>query len=83
MTNPADLTAVQAIRMIHDGMLNPMDLAEAYIDRIAEREPALQAFAYFNADRVREAARNAKPGPLQGIPIGVKDVLDTADMPSQ
>ena len=81
--NPADLTAAQAVRLIHDGKLRPEELAESYLDRIAAREPAIRAFAYFDADQVRHAARSARPGPLRGIPIGAKDVLDTADMPSQ
>ena len=83
MTNPADLTAVQAARLIQDGKLRPEDLAEAYLDRIEEREPSVRAFAYFDADQVRQAARSTHPGPLQGLPIGIKDVLDTADMPSE
>ena len=83
MPNPADLTATKAVRLIRDGKLDPIDLMDAYLDRIAEREPAVQAFAYFDPNQVRRAARSTLSGPLQGIPIGVKDVLDTADMPSQ
>jgi Asp-tRNA(Asn)/Glu-tRNA(Gln) amidotransferase A subunit family amidase len=83
MTNPAELTATQAVRLIHDGKLKPQDLMEAYLERIAEREPIVRAFVYFNPDYARKQAADASPGPLQGIPIGIKDVLDTADMPSE
>src|ERR1700756_3846295 len=83
MTNPADLTATQAVRLIHDGKLKPQDLMEAYLNRIASRESEIKAFAHFDPDQARAAAAASKPGPLQGIPIGAKDVLDTADMPSQ
>ncbi len=83
MTNPADLTATQAVRLIQDGKLRPQDLTEAYLDRIAEREPEIRAFAYFDPAQAAAAAAAAKPGRLQGIPVGAKDVLDTADMPSQ
>ncbi|WP_158922680.1 amidase [Acidisphaera sp. S103] len=83
MPDPADLTATQAVRLIHDGKLDPIDLMDAYLDRIAEREPAVRAFACFDPNQARRAARNTLSGPLQGIPVGVKDVLDTADMPSQ
>jgi len=76
------LTAKQAARLIQDGSLRPEDLAEACIARIAEREPAVRAFAHFDAAQVRQSAAAARSGPLRGIPIGVKDVLDTADMPS-
>jgi Asp-tRNA(Asn)/Glu-tRNA(Gln) amidotransferase A subunit family amidase len=77
------LTAVQATRLIHDGKLRPEALMDAYLDRIASRNPSVEAFAHFDAAHARAAASAAPKGPLQGIPIGVKDVLDTADMPSQ
>ena len=74
------LTATDAARQIASGALKPADLMEACLDRIAAREPVIHAFAHHDPT----AARAAKPGtgPLHGIPIGVKDVLDTADMPS-
>jgi Asp-tRNA(Asn)/Glu-tRNA(Gln) amidotransferase A subunit family amidase len=56
---------------------------DAYLDQIADRDSAVRAFAHFDPDQVRRAAAEARPGPLQGIPIGVKDLLDTADMPSE
>jgi Asp-tRNA(Asn)/Glu-tRNA(Gln) amidotransferase A subunit family amidase len=77
------LTAKQAVRLIDDGTLRSEDLTEAYLARIAERESLIQAFAHFDADYARKSAANARPGPLHGLPIGLKDVLDTADMPSQ
>ncbi len=83
MKNPADLTAVDAVRLIHDGKLQPVELVEAYIDRIAEREPTVRAFAYFDPEQFRQAAHTTKAGPLRSVPIGIKDVLDTADMLSE
>jgi len=77
------LTAAAAVHLIHDGKLHPETLMEAYLDRIATRDPTVQAFAHFDPAQARTAAAAARPGPLQGIPIGIKDVLDTADMPSQ
>ena len=77
------LTATQAVRLIRDGKLRPEALIAAYLDHIAHRDPTVQAFTHFDPAQARAAAAKAKPGPLQGIPIGVKDVLDTADMPSQ
>ena len=81
--DPCRLTATQAVRLIHDGRLRPETLMDAYLDRIASRDPSVRAFAHFDPVQARTAAAATKPGPLQGIPIGVKDVLDTADMPSQ
>jgi Asp-tRNA(Asn)/Glu-tRNA(Gln) amidotransferase A subunit family amidase len=85
MVNSSDLcslTARQAVGLIHDGKLRPEDLMEACLGRIAEREPTVRAFAAFDPDYARQQAANTRPGPLQGIPIGIKDVLDTADLPS-
>jgi Asp-tRNA(Asn)/Glu-tRNA(Gln) amidotransferase A subunit family amidase len=86
MDKPGDsraLTAKQAVRLIRDGKLRPEELTESYLARIAEREPAIKAFAHFDTEYARNSAASAQPGLLQGLPIGIKDVLDTADMPSQ
>jgi Asp-tRNA(Asn)/Glu-tRNA(Gln) amidotransferase A subunit family amidase len=83
MLEPTKLTATKAARLIRAGRLRPMELMEACLARIAEREPAVRAFAWFDADAARRGAADARPGPLHGLPIGVKDVLDTADMPSE
>jgi Asp-tRNA(Asn)/Glu-tRNA(Gln) amidotransferase A subunit family amidase len=77
------MTATEALRSIRQGKLRPDDLMEACLARIAEREQVVRAFAWFNADAARAAVRSARPGPLHGLPIGAKDVLDTADMPSE
>jgi Asp-tRNA(Asn)/Glu-tRNA(Gln) amidotransferase A subunit family amidase len=77
------LTATDAVRLIRAGKLRPIDLTEACLARIAEREPKVRAFAWFDADYARTSAATACPGPLHGLPLGIKDVLDTADMPSE
>jgi len=82
MQDPAQLTATEAARLIGDGRLDPLDLMEACLERIGERERQVRAFAWFNTDEVRRGG-TARQGPLHGLPIGVKDVLDTADMPSE
>lgn len=83
MHDPAKLTATEAVRAMREGSLHPVDLMEACLERIAERELAVRAFSWFDADAARHAALVARPGALHGLPIGVKDVLDTADMPSE
>ena len=83
---PAELGGLSvkaAVRLIQDGKLRPQALMEAYLDRIASRDSSVRAFAYFDPAQVRTAAASARSGSLQGSPIGVKDVLDTDDMPSQ
>ena len=83
MTDPADLTATQARREISSGRLNPATLAEACLNRIAAREPEVRAFAAIDPAAVRAAASEAPAdAALGGIPIGVKDVIDTAGLPS-
>lgn len=83
MTETADLTATEALAAIRAGRLTAADHLEACLGRIAEREGTIRAFAWFDADAVRRAAARAGDGPLAGMSFGVKDVLDTADMPSQ
>jgi Asp-tRNA(Asn)/Glu-tRNA(Gln) amidotransferase A subunit family amidase len=68
------------MRLIHDGKLRPEALIDACLDTIARLEPTVKAFAHFDPKQVRAIAAK---GPLRGIPVGVKDILDTADMPSQ
>jgi amidase len=77
------LTATAAARLIRAGRLRPEALMEACLARIADREPNLRAFTWFDAAKALQAAATARPGPLHGLPVGVKDVLDTADMPSE
>jgi Asp-tRNA(Asn)/Glu-tRNA(Gln) amidotransferase A subunit family amidase len=80
MTDPCRLTATQAAARIRAGTLRPTELMESCLDRIAAREPTVRAFAHFDPAQARTAVASAPGGPLHGLPIGVKDVLDTADM---
>ena len=77
MTDIADLTATETLARIRAGTLSFAAVREALSARIAEREPVVRAFAHLNP------APAATPGPLHGVFFGVKDVLDTADQPSQ
>lgn len=83
MQDPAKLMATEAVRLMRDGTLRPIDIMEACLERIGERELSVRAFAWFDADAARRATLSPQQGPLHGLPIGVKDVLDTADMPSE
>lgn len=54
-----------------------------YADAVANREPAIGAFAHLEIAAARAALPvQAKRGPLAGLPVGVKDIFDTADMPT-
>ncbi len=71
---------------IHSRRLSPVELTEAYLDRIHRHAPKLNAFATVTADLAIEQARAAEReigqgryrGPLHGIPYGAKDLLATA-----
>ncbi len=79
----ADLTATQARARIAAGQLAPAALMEACLARIALREPAVRAMAFLDPAQALRAAAQARNGRLHGLPLGVKDVLDTADMPTE
>lgn len=89
MTDPAALTAIDAVRAIREGRLSAMALMGACLERVARREPTLHAFAHLDSSACLSAARKADErarrgqwGPLLGLPLGVKDVLDVEGMPS-
>ena len=80
--------AVEAARAIAEGRTTSEALVRARLARIAEREETVRAWAFLDPDlalaqaRARDAA--AKPvGPLHGVPVGIKDIFDTADMPTE
>jgi len=83
MSDPADLSATEARSRIRAGTLRADDLLEGCLARIAAREPAVCAFVHHDPVAVRAAVRAAPAGLLHGIPVGIKDVLDTHDMPSE
>ena len=86
----AALTAVEAAARIANGELLSQDLVSACLDRIASLEPSVRAWAFLDRDRALEQARAADAqhkeskgiGPLHGVPVGLKDIIDTADMPT-
>ena len=90
-TNPSDLTAAQASARMAAGELTSLAYVDACIARVAEREPDVQAWVHLDPEVVRAEARAADErrregrsgGPLNGIPVGIKDVIATADMPTQ
>lgn len=86
MTDLRSLTVREAARQIAARGLTAEALAAAYLDRIETREDVVGAWQYLDRDQALAAARRrdtAPPrGPLHGIPIAVKDLIDTAEMPT-
>jgi Asp-tRNA(Asn)/Glu-tRNA(Gln) amidotransferase A subunit family amidase len=79
-------SAADLLAALRSGGLDPETLVRAHLERLAEREPKLRAWAWHEPEAVLEQVRALRPGaavlPLQGIPVGVKDIVDTADMPT-
>ncbi|KAH8812613.1 amidase [Xylogone sp. PMI_703] len=89
MTEPYRITASEASKLIRDGKLSVEDYAKSLLSRIKERDHVVKAWAYLNPDLVLAEARKldqippANRGPLHGIPVGIKDVFLTKDMPTE
>ena len=85
MTEPCDLTAVEARRLIGIKRLAPSELLESCIARIEAVDHAVNAMVARDFDRARTAARQADDAiaqgkhlpPLHGLPIGIKDLEET------
>jgi amidase len=81
------LTATEVVQAIRHGHTTCEAVARACLDHIAVREPAVQAWQYLNADQVLAQARaldwRGSSGPLHGVPFGIKDIIDTSDMPTE
>nr|WP_314069704.1 amidase [uncultured Roseococcus sp.] len=90
MTDPTTLSASEAAARVAAGKLSATALAEAMLDRIAAREPVVRAFTHLDPTLMRQQAASVdaaikagrKPR-LAGLFLGVKDVLDTWDQPSE
>jgi Asp-tRNA(Asn)/Glu-tRNA(Gln) amidotransferase A subunit family amidase len=86
MPDLADLTATEAMRRMRAGRLTPEALMAACLERIAAREGTVRAFASLNPEAALAPGTmpsSAAEGPLHGLPIGVKDILDTSDLPTE
>jgi Asp-tRNA(Asn)/Glu-tRNA(Gln) amidotransferase A subunit family amidase len=85
-TEPHRLSAVALTRAIDNGELTAETVMRSCLDRIAEREPVIRAWAHLDRGAALAAARasdkGGKSGFLKGVPFGVKDIFDTADMPT-
>jgi len=81
-----ELAAREAARRLAAREITAEDLARACLARIEERESTVGAWIHVDPDAVLAQARqlDAGParGPLHGLPIGVKDIIDTIDMPT-
>jgi Asp-tRNA(Asn)/Glu-tRNA(Gln) amidotransferase A subunit family amidase len=86
-----ELTAAQAAAGIAKGDFSAQDYVAACLERIDAVEPVVQAFIHIDRQHALAQAkacddrqRSGKPlGPLHGVPVGIKDIVDTADYPTE
>lgn len=81
------LGAADAAAKIAAGKLTSEALVRACLDRIEERESAVHAWAFVDPDlalaQARARDKESARGPLHGVPVGIKDNIDTEDMPTE
>jgi Asp-tRNA(Asn)/Glu-tRNA(Gln) amidotransferase A subunit family amidase len=83
---PCFLTAAEAAALMAKGRLSAEELVRSCLSRIEARDPLVRACIYLDPDQAirtaRELDKTQRKSPLHGLPFGVKDVIDTADMPT-
>jgi Asp-tRNA(Asn)/Glu-tRNA(Gln) amidotransferase A subunit family amidase len=86
-----DMPARDLVGGMRSGELRATAIVEAFLQRIVEREPTVKAWAWLNPEQALRAAASADAlfdsgsplGALHGLPVGVKDIFDTFDMPTE
>jgi len=91
MTDIFSLKVEELAAKIKDAQISSVEICERYIERINKFEKDIKAWAHFDKKVLLEKASEAddhrksgKPlGPLHGIPVAVKDIIGTVDMPTE
>lgn len=91
MSNENLLSAMDAREAIEEGSLSSVDLVESCFQRIDEVEESIGAWAQLDRETALEQARQADDfrrrglplGALHGLPVGIKDIIDTSDYPTE
>src|SRR5262249_43337777 len=85
------LGACEAARMIREGAVSSVEVVQACLARVREVDGQVQAWAFLDPDYALAQAHAADEyrlsgqpiGALHGVPVGLKDIIDTADMPTE
>jgi len=81
------LSATEMASQVEAGTITCEQVARACIERVRVRDSVVKAWSYFDPGFVLRQAKelDSKPnhGPLRGVPVGVKDIIDTCDMPTE
>ncbi len=88
---PDTMSLTEAAQGIRSGQVRPTDLLDACLGRIQQHDNDIRAWVLVDAEAARreaeamtaEAAKGKFRGPLHGIPIGVKDIIDVAGLPTE
>ena len=88
---PWRASACEIVRRVRDGEWSCAEVMRSHLARCAKREPEVQAWEFLDAARAMACAEaadgrlrgGARAGPLAGLPLGVKDIIDVAGMPTR
>jgi Asp-tRNA(Asn)/Glu-tRNA(Gln) amidotransferase A subunit family amidase len=87
MTDLHERSASQLAAAVRDGEVRAEEVVATFLDRVTARESELRAWAHLDPDRAIAEARRRDAdeprGPLHGVPVGVKDIVDTGDLPTE
>jgi Asp-tRNA(Asn)/Glu-tRNA(Gln) amidotransferase A subunit family amidase len=91
LTNLYALSGAEAARLIRDGVVSSVQYVEACLARVREVDGNVEAWTFLDPEHAWAQAKAAdewrllgRPlGPLHGVPVGLKDIIDTADMPTE
>lgn len=87
ITLPNELTATEAAVLLRSGELTSEELVASCLEEIDALEASVQAWEFLDPDLALKRARwcdSVEPKtPLHGIPVGIKDIIETIDMPTR
>jgi len=88
--NLIKLNATKALEMMKRGELSSEKYVSAFLEHIEKREPLIGAWSFLDPELAIQQAKeadkrwkNKNAGKLNGLPIGIKDIIDTKDMPTE
>src|SRR5258708_6783794 len=81
------LSAVDMASLVKSGGITCEQVARSCIERVKQRDAVVKAWSYFDPDLILQQAQEldtrSHRGPLHGVPVGIKDIIDTYDMPTE
>ena len=81
------LSAADMASLVKSGGITCEQVARSCIERVKQRDAVVKAWSYFDPDLILQQAQEldtrSHRGPLHGVPVGIKDIIDTYDMPTE